>query len=263
MVYFFGKSGYLSSACQQKFTQEGLKFEIVSRKGEIEFDLETCEHTSSLERIREGSTVVFFSALSKPDACEANPQLAYNINVKNTIKIIDFLIQRSCRVLFCSSDTIFSGGVKVHFEGDRPCPLGMYAQTKSMVEDYFRNEPQFIVMRLSYIFGQGDSFTSYAYSCLRDNRKIEIYEGYLRHAISIDTVLKGILALVSSEFISERFFNFCGDELIDRRRILELCDKAFTNAGYKYVQAPNGYWDARAKSIRLDNQNFKKLIKRH
>ena len=76
----------------------------------------------------------------------------------------------------------------------------------------------------------------------------------------LETVTDGILRLALSTKNKERFFNFCGDDLIDRRRILELCDDSFLEARFKQVEAPESYWDVRAKSIRLDNTNFKELI---
>jgi dTDP-4-dehydrorhamnose reductase len=260
MIYFIGKSGYLPRACAQKFTSEKVRFETIAREGQMLFNLEEYRPAATLEEVAEDSTVIFFSAMSKPGACEADPRRAYIINVRSTIKAIDTLIRRGCRVLFCSSDAVFSGTNKLCLETDRQCAVGVYALTKAMVESYYRDEPQFIVIRLSYVYGRGDPFTSYAYNCLREDRSIEIFDGYYRHAVPLETVTDGILRLALSAKNTERFFNFCGDDLVDRRRILELCDDSFLEASFKYVEAPESYWDVRAKSIRLDNKNFKELI---
>jgi dTDP-4-dehydrorhamnose reductase len=58
---------------------------------------------------------VILSAISNIDRCCLERDLAYQVNVVRTIKLIKYLAQRHIGIIFLSSDQVFDGekGVKL------------------------------------------------------------------------------------------------------------------------------------------------------
>ena len=99
-----------------------------------------------------GDTIYLLAAISSPDICRNQPELARAVNVSGTSVFIRRAIDRGAKVIFFSSDTVY-GNRSSGFDETAECdPVGDYAKMKCEVEDGFKADNNFKSVRLSYVF---------------------------------------------------------------------------------------------------------------
>jgi dTDP-4-dehydrorhamnose reductase len=87
----------------------------------------------SIERLLEEvkpDWVINCAALAIVDACEANPKLAYRLNVELPQKLAMDVARGGARMVHISTDAVFDGRRGDYTEQDAPNPLSVYARTK-------------------------------------------------------------------------------------------------------------------------------------
>ena len=78
--------------------------------------------------------VIHCAALANLEACEADPELARELNTEVPRKLAEACQKGGARLLHVSTDAVFDGISGGYTEEDRPNPLGIYAQTKYQAE---------------------------------------------------------------------------------------------------------------------------------
>lgn len=78
--------------------------------------------------------VVHAGAISKPDECELNKPLAFNINVSGTENLLKAAADGESHFIFVSTDFVFDGKKGMYTESDIPSPVNYYGQTKLEAE---------------------------------------------------------------------------------------------------------------------------------
>ena len=111
--------------------------------------------------------IIFTAAISSPDKCALDFELAWNINVTGTKKVIHEILVHNCRVLFLSSDAVF-GDIpgEIYTELSETKANTPYGRMKKEVEDQFKNTCGFKAIRLSYVVSAHDRFVTYCLKCL-------------------------------------------------------------------------------------------------
>ena len=96
--------------------------------------------------------VIHCAALADVDACEASPDLAYQMNADLPGRLADVCARRQVRLIHISTDAVFDGQKDgVYIEGDAPNPQGVYAQTKLEGErSVLQINPMAIVARVNF-----------------------------------------------------------------------------------------------------------------
>ena len=83
--------------------------------------------------------IIHAGAISKPDECEQNKELAYKTNVKATDFLLKEAKERKSFFLFLSTDFIFDGLTGLNKEEDEPGPVNYYGETKLLAEAAVKN----------------------------------------------------------------------------------------------------------------------------
>ncbi len=85
--------------------------------------------------IPEGITsACIFAAVARLAACAADPAASAFINVDQTLRLVDRLIERGIHVLFLSTNQVFDGS-RPHVPGDAPAsPVSEYGRQKARAE---------------------------------------------------------------------------------------------------------------------------------
>ena len=96
--------------------------------------------------------VIHCAALAGVDACESNPELAYQMNAGLPARLADACARRQVRLIHISTDAVFDGQKDgAYIEGDAPNPQGVYAQTKLEGErSVLQINPMAIVARVNF-----------------------------------------------------------------------------------------------------------------
>jgi dTDP-4-dehydrorhamnose reductase len=97
--------------------------------------------------------VINCAALANVDLCEAEPELAKQLNSELPEKLANYVARGGARLVHVSTDAVFDGKRGEYTEQDEPNPLSQYARTKLMGEQAVLDaNPEAIVARVN-LFG--------------------------------------------------------------------------------------------------------------
>ena len=101
----------------------------------IKFDICNDKISNKIE-INDFDTFVILSAISNPNHCEVDEYNSSNINVFFMKKLIDELILHQKRIIFFSSEYVYSGTKGNYKEIDETNPINNYGKQKYEIENY-------------------------------------------------------------------------------------------------------------------------------
>ena len=126
------------------------------RTGEFEVMTADLLLPGAVERLIEKTKpdwVINCAALAIVDACEANPSLAYRLNVELPQDLAMHVARGGARMVHISTDAVFDGQRGNYTEDDAPNPLSVYARTKLEGEQAVADaNPEAIIARVN-LFG--------------------------------------------------------------------------------------------------------------
>jgi len=97
--------------------------------------LDLSKNPSEWECPNDISVVFFCAGISSIRICEENPRLTYLVNVTNTIKLIERLVQKGLNVIFLSSNMVFDGLSPYATVNQYPNPKTEYGRQKFDAEN--------------------------------------------------------------------------------------------------------------------------------
>lgn len=263
-IFIFGSSGFLGSELVE-FLGGSSKVSTVGRNEEdFFFDLRTSAPNDLIHKIDEGDIWIFLAAISSPETCTAQQDMAFDINVTKTIQLINWLTDQGVRVIFSSTDGVFGRKDGIAFDGDQLHPLGSYAEMKSSVEKFFFGNDLVKVIRLSYVVGKKDKFSIMLHEATASNIIVEVFKGFERCVVLLNDVLEGIKILIENwDEFDFSVINFCGPSLIDRSDLVKALKRnIFPELKFKVSEAPADFWINRAKRIHMDCKHFSIILGR-
>jgi len=209
-----------------------------------------------------GDYVVVLAAISSPDICAEQYDFAYAINVTGTCGLIDKALSCCAKVLFFSSDTVIGEARAPADEQVVANPLGTYAEMKYHIEQKYRSNDNFKVFRLSYVFSNGDKFTSYIKQCAKTNTAAEVFNALYRNVIYIEDVIDAIISLPGLfERFDNHIFHLVGDELFSRLDMAMILKEEVWNwLEIKATKPPPGFFDRRPDVIAAKSIYFQELL---
>ena len=155
-----GASGLLGSKVAEKAILEG--HEVYSgfnqheaRTGiPVKLNLTTQENITKVFNLSKPEIVVHAGAITNVDKCEENKQLAWNVNVDGTKRIVELSRENKAFLIYVSTDYVFSGKKGMYTETDETKPINHYGTTKLEGEKIVHNHmPEWCIARPSVIYG--------------------------------------------------------------------------------------------------------------
>ncbi len=127
------------------FVYESMDFTIAAEAGHL-FD----KHNPHV--------VVHTGAISKPDECELQKEMARNINVNGTAILLQAAKKHKSHFIFMSTDFVFNGERGMYKEEDKPGPVNYYGQTKLEGEELVQEYPfDWSIVRTVLVYGRNFS----------------------------------------------------------------------------------------------------------
>ena len=138
-----GASGMLGTALIYKFGDQYQVYATSRSQGLIKknvywhcFDLTDLERLDSWLLKTKPDVVIHCAAMVNVDECEIKEDLAYQLHVKTTEIIANFLNNHDGQLIYISSDSVFDGYKKNKYsEEDLTNPLNVYSKTKLLGEN--------------------------------------------------------------------------------------------------------------------------------
>jgi dTDP-4-dehydrorhamnose reductase len=172
------------------------------------FDREVClelrDATAIAERVREIRPDVIFhaAAVSGHETCERNPEEAYAVNVTATKAIAQAAAEIDARMVYISTDAVFSGAHGNYSEADEPEPFSLYGETKLAGEHaVLEAGSRGLVVRTNF-FGWSSSgrrsVLEFFVNSLRDGQDVQGYPDFIVTSIYVQSLVDAVWQMVNS-----------------------------------------------------------------
>lgn len=145
--------------------------------------------------------VIHAGAMSKPDVCETERELAWNTNVIATRHLAAASAAFKSHFIFLSSDFVFSGEKDTYAEEDATGPVNYYGVTKAAAEVEVRQYPfDWSIIRTVLVYGHPVTGKGNIITVVRE--KLETGQGYsvfgdqLRTPTYVEDLASGIVSIV-------------------------------------------------------------------
>ncbi len=252
-VIIVGNSGYIGSSLIRKFKSEHCDVLTAGRRNaDLLLSLED-PSTFAYQSLQAGDTILFTAAVSSPDRCAEDFDYCWKTNVEGTAEIISRMLERGARVLFFSSDAVYSSDPSgIYDESTELAPDFPYGKMKAEIEQRFSDNHSFKAVRLSYVFSGDDKYTSYLRKCMTSGNEAEVFHPYYRSCISLSDVSAATYWLFKNwSSFSHKRLNLAGMELVSRVRMadeLSLMDESFS---YSILEPDPGFYLTRSKITQM------------
>lgn len=157
-----GANGQLGKACHQVFSSLSNLYSDVIYLDRISFNLSRSGNQIR-QQIEDLRPDVFINAAAYTDVVRAENDLstAYQVNGTAVGAIADACNKLGTFLFHISTDYVFAvEGMNDHKEDEIPRPTCVYGKSKYVGETYLSNVERSMIVRTSWLYGDGDNFVS-------------------------------------------------------------------------------------------------------
>jgi dTDP-4-dehydrorhamnose reductase len=146
ILWITGAGGLIGSHLVQLASRYAPQFETV---GLIRSQLDLLDFAAvrAAFHTQPPAAIIHCAAMSKSPNCQANPALAWKVNVDTTKVLAELAAE--IPFIFFSTDLVFDGQKGNYVESDPVNPLSVYAETKVAAEQFVLANPRHTVIRTS------------------------------------------------------------------------------------------------------------------
>jgi len=204
-------------------------------------------------------TVFHAAAIPDLDICEADPDLAFRVNVEGTRNVVEAARELGASVAYISTDAVFDGEKRTpYIESDPANPQTVYGLTKFQAEEMVRTMPHHFVFRVPVLFGPGkDNFISKGLRKLTRGEEYEVASDQMGCTLyTLDGARKMMEVLESGRFGT---YHLANTGACTR---LELIRRAAALAGLgveKIIGKPSAEMGRRARRLKYSVMEMRAL----
>ena len=201
---------------------------VLANTATRKLNLESVDYLVQDLKIVKPSLLIHAAGLTNIEACEADPEQAWHVNVTLAANVARACKELDIPLVHISTDHLFSDNSAMANEQDQVAPVNMYGLTKAEAEAQVQKAwDRALIIRTNF-YGWGTtyraSFSDIIISTLREGRQITLFEDVYYTPILIEFVAEAILDLV--ERMEFGVFNVVVDESISKYNFgMKLADK--------------------------------------
>ncbi len=163
--------------------------------------------------------VFHLAAHSGTNYCEQNPEETRQLNVEATANLAEMCDDRRVRLLFTSSEQVFSGTKEKYVETDLPDPRNEYGKQKSEAEKMIQERlSESIIVRIAVMYGRssqaGKSFLQQWLETWQTFLPVTAFYDEIRSFLSGRSAAEGLFTLLNQG--ANGIFNLAGVEPLSR-----------------------------------------------
>ena len=203
-------------------------------------------------------TYIIFAGITKPDECSLEPALSNQVNVINMSKMISSLLDLGKQVIFLSSDAVYEKATDSVNETSPIQPQYIYGIQKSIIEQFFKSNPNFKIIRLSYVLCTDDIlFNPELYL-----NGLPLYDNFFRSIIFENDVYEVLQKYEAAFGDMPKVLNVCGERCISKFTVgSEIAHKLGYQLPVKGV-AQRSFFANRAKKIHMKSNLLQSILER-
>ena len=223
------------------------------------------ETFESIQKINP-DVIIHSSALVGINACEKNPELAHEINVRGTKNIAQASKKTNAKLVYISTDYVFDGIIGMYDEEAKTNPINVYGKTKLEGERFIDVNKNLIVRTSIYgwnIVKNKKSFSTWVIGELGIGNKINVFDDQYNSMMLVNDCAAALKELIEGDF--------AGVINISSRERISKCDFAVGLAGIfsldkKLIQPVKNSqmagWEMRPPDVSLNCAKAKKHLKK-
>lgn len=143
------------------------------------------------------AAVLHAAAWTAVDAAEAQPEAARAVNAHGTQAVVRAAARVGAVVVYPSTDYVFSGELRRPYrEDDPPSPLSVYGRTKLEGEEAVRAWEHHLVVRTSWVFGEGRNFVRAVLERAARGEDLRVVDDQVGRPTHAGDLAQGILGLL-------------------------------------------------------------------
>src|SRR5581483_505988 len=147
-----GATGLLGKALMREYAP-GAAVGVGSKQVDIR---QRSQVEAAVERVRP-DWIVLAAAYTDVDGCETNQQLAFDVNCRGAVNVVQAAREFGSRLMFLSTDYVFDGTKEAPYQAhDERNPQSVYGKSKAEAEIHITELlPDACVVRTSWLYGVG------------------------------------------------------------------------------------------------------------
>jgi dTDP-4-dehydrorhamnose reductase len=159
--------------------------------------------------------VIHAAAFTDVDACEIEPQSAWDVNALGTKHVTDACKEYGAKVVYISTDYVFDGQSGPYSEGDSTHPINVYGESKLAGERFVMGEPDNAVARVCVLYGPDKpNFVTWVINALRANTPIDVVSDQFNTPTYVGSCARALLRLCELDL--NGVYHISGREQISR-----------------------------------------------
>lgn len=174
MILVTGAAGQIGFDVCHELQERGLPY-----IGQSSADCDLADRAQVMESVLlyKPDVVIHCGAYTKVDQAEEEKRLAYQVNVEGTANVVAACKQAGAKMLYLSTDYVFSGEGNSFYEIDAPKgPLNYYGETKLQGEQIVSAQlDKGFIVRTSWVFGiHGNNFVKTMLKLSMAHQKVSV-----------------------------------------------------------------------------------------
>lgn len=195
-----------------------------------QLDITSKSDVKSLVTSFRADVIINAAAMTNVDACEAQRELAWKINVHGVENLVDVARNLGAKLIHISTDYVFDGLQGPYAEDDRPNPINYYGKTKLASENAIRTgDAPYAIVRTIVLYGCGknvkQNFALWVIENLKNRKPIRVATDQISNPTYVDDLAFCILRIVEEE--SEGIYHLSGSERLSRFEFAQRVSKVF------------------------------------
>jgi dTDP-4-dehydrorhamnose reductase len=148
--------------------------------------------------------IIHAAAITDVDFCEKNNEQAYSVNVQGTKNLCKIAQNLNCKIIYISTDGVFSGHSKNNKESDLCVPLNYYGKTKLQGENEIKKLNDYLILRSNVLYGfeslnslksrskhtKSINFALWILTKLNKNEQLRIVDDQISNPTYVDSLVK-------------------------------------------------------------------------
>lgn len=262
-VLITGGAGYLGSVITQILLENGYSVTVLDKLLFNQTSL--LQHTSNinfkfiygdvrneslLEKLcNDADVIIPLAAIVGFPACDAEPELAEEINYKQILNIVKFTAGRDKKILYPNTNSGYGIGIgQTECTEESPLnPISIYGKTKCSAEFFLKENTDAIIFRLATVFGVSPRMRTdllvndFTYKAITDKYIVVFERNFKRNFIHIKDVASAFLFMIKNydEYKGEVFNVGLSNANLSKQELLEKIQLHVNNFAVSY----NDYYE--------------------
>ena len=117
--------------------------------------------------------VIHCAANGDVDYAEKNEEKSGNVNIKGTLNMMDACREHGAKLIYLSSNAVFTGDNPPYSETDERYPINKYGELKAKTEDHVVTLPDWLIIRPIMLYGWPfiNSRSNFVFRCITQLEK--------------------------------------------------------------------------------------------